>query len=601
MTIRNLNTGETPVGPGLQVGVYCLSFEYIFTKIGRYSIEYATANSYGSSPVVSMVVEITCPHVWDSGVITTNPTCTVNGVKTYTCSICNGIYLQTIPAPGHSWNNGEVTTQPTYTTEGEMTYTCTVCGAERIEPIPMLESEEPVIVSQPVNAEVIEGDRAYFHVVATGADLTYQWQFSTNKGKTWYNSTGQGATTADLNVAGSAANTKYLYRCMITNAAGSAISGSVRVILIVVPVIETQPVNAEVVEGERAYFHVVASGTDFTYQWQYSSNNGKTWKNSTAATANTPDLNIAGSAANAKLLYRCVITNAAGSAATVTVRVVLSAAPPVIVTQPVNAEVIEGERAYFHVAASGTDLAYQWQFSSNNGRSWYNSTGQGAATADLNVAGSAANTKYLYRCVITNAAGSVTTDVVRVVLIAAPEIVTQPVNAVVTEGSRAYFHVVAAGDNLTYQWQFSSNNGRSWYNSNGQGAKTADLNVAGSAANTKYLYRCVITNAAGSVTTESVRVVLTLAPVIVTEPTDTVVTEGERAYFSVAATGENLTYQWQYSKDNGKTWKNSTGQGAATADLNVAGSANNAKLLYRCVITNAHGAATTKSVRLTLG
>ena len=125
--------------------------------------------------------------------------------------------------------------------------------------------------------------------------------------------------------------------------------------------------------------------------------------------------------------------------------------------------------------------------------------------------------------------------------------------------------------------------------------------MAGSAANAKLLYHCVITNAAGSVTTDTVRVILTLAPVIVTEPSDTVVTGGARAYFSVAATGENLTYQWQYSTDKGKTWKNSTGQGATTADLNVAGSAANAKLLYHCVITNDHGSATTKSVRLTLG
>ena len=466
----------------------------------------------------------------------------------------------------------------------------------------------PVILTQPVNAEVPEGERAYFHVVASGEGLTYRWQFSTNNGRSWYNSSGQGAATADLNVAGSVANTKYLYRCVITNPAGSVTTESVRVILTaaapVAPVIDTQPVNAEVTEGARAYFHVVASGTGLTYQWQYSTDKGKTWKNSTGSGAATADLNVAGSANNAKLLYRCVITNAAGSVTTDFVRVVLSAAAPVapvIDTQPVNAQVAAGARAYFHVVASGTGLTYQWQYSTDKGKTWKNSTGSGAATADLNVAGSAANAKLLYRCVITNAAGSVTTDIVRVVLTAVPPtIVTEPTDAVVTEGTRAYFHVVASGEGLTYQWQYSTDNGKTWVDSAEASAATADLDVLASASNAALFYRCVITNAAGSVTTDTVWIILTLAPVIVTEPTDAVVTEGERAYFHVAATGGNLSYQWQYSTDNGKTWKKSTASTATTADLNVAGSANNAKLLYRCVITNAYGTATTKTVKVTL-
>ena len=38
----------------------------------------------------------------------------------------------------HVWNNGVVTTDPTYADDGVMTYTCTVCGATRTEPIPHL-------------------------------------------------------------------------------------------------------------------------------------------------------------------------------------------------------------------------------------------------------------------------------------------------------------------------------------------------------------------------------------------------------------------------------------------------------------------------------
>lgn len=38
----------------------------------------------------------------------------------------------------HTWNDGEVTTEPTYTTEGVKTYTCTVCGQTKTETIDKL-------------------------------------------------------------------------------------------------------------------------------------------------------------------------------------------------------------------------------------------------------------------------------------------------------------------------------------------------------------------------------------------------------------------------------------------------------------------------------
>lgn len=39
----------------------------------------------------------------------------------------------------HTWNDGEVTTPPTETTDGEKTFTCTVCGKTKTESVPKLE------------------------------------------------------------------------------------------------------------------------------------------------------------------------------------------------------------------------------------------------------------------------------------------------------------------------------------------------------------------------------------------------------------------------------------------------------------------------------
>ncbi|MGN0443715.1 MAG: hypothetical protein ACI4F5_03775, partial [Acutalibacteraceae bacterium] len=103
---------------------------------------------------------------FDDGVITTAPTCTTEGVKTYTCSVCGGTYTETIPAKKHNWgkwtydaetrkhtrtcsndpthketnsctfDDGVITTAPTCTTDGVKTFTCSVCGGTYTETVP---------------------------------------------------------------------------------------------------------------------------------------------------------------------------------------------------------------------------------------------------------------------------------------------------------------------------------------------------------------------------------------------------------------------------------------------------------------------------------
>ena len=114
-------------------------------------------------------------HDWGNGVVTTAPTETTPGVRTFTCTVCGDIREETIPATGahdyqftknvaptctdggydlytcsgcgatekrnltdaagHKWDGGTVTTAPTETTPGVRTFTCTVCGQTRTETI----------------------------------------------------------------------------------------------------------------------------------------------------------------------------------------------------------------------------------------------------------------------------------------------------------------------------------------------------------------------------------------------------------------------------------------------------------------------------------
>ena len=84
---------------------------------------------------------------------------------------------------------------------------------------------------------------------------------------------------------------------------------------------------------------------------------------------------------------------------------------PAISTQPVNTSVKAGERAVFEVAATGTDLKYQWKINRNDGNGFVNISGADSASYTSGITDTDCN-GFQYYCVISNAAGTVTTDTV---------------------------------------------------------------------------------------------------------------------------------------------------------------------------------------------
>ena len=65
-------------------------------------------------------------HSYDDGVVTTEPTCTQPGVKTFTCSGCNGTYTEEVAALGHSYTDTVIS--PTTEAEGYTEHVCSRCG-----------------------------------------------------------------------------------------------------------------------------------------------------------------------------------------------------------------------------------------------------------------------------------------------------------------------------------------------------------------------------------------------------------------------------------------------------------------------------------------
>ena len=91
-----------------------------------------------------------CEHEYDNGVITKEPTCTEEGEKTFTCSLCGETKTESVAKKSHTYKE-EVTKEPTFEEEGEKTFTCENCGDSYTESIPIRDDEVVVTVTNKFN------------------------------------------------------------------------------------------------------------------------------------------------------------------------------------------------------------------------------------------------------------------------------------------------------------------------------------------------------------------------------------------------------------------------------------------------------------------
>jgi hypothetical protein len=87
-------------------------------------------------------------------------------------------------------------------------------------------------------------------------------------------------------------------------------------------------------------------------------------------------------------------------------------------------------------------------------------------------------------------------------------------------------------------------------------------------------------------------------PVITTQPATKSVCQNSSVSFLVAATGPNLSYQWQKSTDGGNNWNNITGASGTTYTITSAQITDAAQ--YRCVVTGQCGTTNSNASILTV-
>ncbi len=257
------------------------------------------------------------------------------------------------------------------------------------------------ITGNPSNVTVVVGATATFSVTATGNDIFYQWENSTDGGTTFSPILGATGSTYSFTTVGNQNNQQF--RCFFANGCDVKTSTSATLSLTCpTPVISTITGTSTPCENNY-YTYYVTPNTDIDI-WTWTAPSGWDVVNQ----GNLAFVKVGNGSGNITVFG----TNACGTNTTVKA---LSVNPLLVQigTQPVSQTVNEGSAVNFSMAvgAGGGATTFQWQHSTNGGSSFSNISGANVTAYSIASAGIIYDDRQ-YRCLVSNECLTDTTNVV---------------------------------------------------------------------------------------------------------------------------------------------------------------------------------------------
>jgi subtilisin-like proprotein convertase family protein len=304
--------------------------------------------------------------------------------------------------------------------------------------VSVYDTQPPAILNQPTDeVGVVSRDIAFSVGVACPAG-SYQWYFN----ETNLLAFGTNQTLILTNLTFDAAGS---YEVVVANANGSTTSSPALLTISSLPVISSQPSDLTVAGGDSASFSVSASGVpDPVYQWLFNATNVIVDATNSTLTLTNLQETQAGA-------YSVVVSNFAGSV-TSTSAILTVLAAPIVIAQPQNQTVLQGQSVLLSVTAAGPGpLTYQWMANCTRPIS-------GATANVLRLKNVAPSDSGNYCVVVSNSFGSVSSQsaVLRVLAQAKLTSVTESQNGVALSFSTVanllytvYSSDTAAGTNWT--------------------------------------------------------------------------------------------------------------------------------------------------------
>lgn len=273
-----------------------------------------------------------------------------------------------------------------------------------------------------------------------------------------------------------------------------------------------------------------------------------------------------------------------------------SATSPIIITEPSNQIVCAGDSAGFSVTAVGTGLTYQWRKGSVNLINGGNISGATSSVLTINPV-TIADTAFNYNVIVSGTtAPNDTSNNVSLTLTNGVAITNEPSGQIVCPGDSAFFTVAATGTGLMYQWRRGNVNLINGLNVSGANSSTLSIDPT-SITDTAFNYNVIVTGSCGSDTSVFASLAFTNGISISSEPLNQLVCIGDSAFFTVAAPGTGLSYQWRKGNINLINGLNISGANSSTLSIDPTVIADTA-FNYNVIVTGSCGIDTSIFVSL---
>ena len=450
------------------------------------------------------------------------------------------------------------------------------------------------ITTQPKTSYTSYGSTAKATVKAKGDGLKYTW-YVKNAGASKYTKSSVTKSTYTAKMTDSVKG-RSVY-CVVKDKKGKTVKSSTA-ILRMKATITTEPKTTYAKQGATAKVTVKAKGDGLKYTW-YFKNAGKTKYTKSSVTKSTYSVKMSDSV-NGRYVY-CVVTDKYGKtdkSKTVVLRQAVT-----ITTQPKSAKVKLGATAKVTVKAVGDGLKYAW-YVKNAGASKYTKSSVTKSTYSVKMSDSV-NGRLVY-CIVTDKYGkSEQSKTVKLTCTNSPLTITkQPESTSAAKGDFVGFGIVVKGgtEPYTYELQYSVKGHNQWSNGIMAGVEILKMGDMVELAfpvsfSNDYLYRIVVTDAAGNKVTSNTVTVEQMASsdleiVVQPQPVQGAVGDDVTFFVEVAGGTEPYTYCWQYIFDGRDYWDDFIvdGYDTDTISLVVESVDFTSHFRYRCVITDAEGA-----------
>lgn len=476
-------------------------------------------------------------------------------------------------------------------------YRCSVtdagCGTENSTSVYIAVYSSVEILSQSGNQTVCHNVRptSIQVTVTSGANVAYQWQQSSTGVSDWVEV--PSATSRTYWPAVLTASTYY--RCVITptaNGCEQIVSENIHIkVLPEFDIESTSGTQTICYNTEPSVLSVSAKGADLTYQWKQSSNVSFGWKNAEGGTGATSPY-YSPPALTSSTYYRCTVSSPGYSSEESDIILVTVSPQAQLLSQSGNQIICYNTQpSSMQVAVTaGANVTYQWQQSNNGTSGWSNVFGGTGATTNSYRPSTLTETAY-YRCQITpaNNCGTMMSNVIQVTVLPELKIVSTSANQTIWYNTvPEALTVTATGANLTYQWQYNSNNGSIGWTNVSPDSDGKDAYYYPRALTTKRYYRCRVSSSDGCASKTSDVIEVDVLPELKIESQSAAQTVCYNAVpqplqVSITA-GIKVTYLWQQSTTGVSGWVNvSSGSGGTTAQFTPP--ALTESIYYRCIIS----------------